>query len=179
MKQLPKSFLFAFGLILCLNFRANAASIPVAHHGVIDLRNYDLFDNHVRVSGEWGFFWNRLLSPDSISSASPDYVSFPVLWNDLSLHGQKLPARGYATYTVTILLPAKRPRIGLEIPDSYCALKLYVNGVIQAQNGTPATTKEKATPFWATRNIAIPPGEPDTLTLVLQIANFWHARGGP
>ncbi len=67
----------------------------------------------------------------------------------------------------------------MEIPDAYCALKLYVNGIIQAQYGKPATTKDSATPFWVTRTCVIPPGERDTLVVVLQVANFWHARGGP
>jgi hypothetical protein len=30
------------------------------------------------------------------------------------IKGQKIPSQGYATYTLKILLPAKRPRIGLE-----------------------------------------------------------------
>jgi signal transduction histidine kinase/CheY-like chemotaxis protein len=133
----------------------------------------------LNTNGEWAFYWNRLLSPDSLSSATPDYVPFPVLWNDLRLNGQKLPTIGYATYRLTILLPAKRPRLGIQMPDVYCASKMYVNGVVQAQNGQPATTKAAAVPFWSTRYFAIPPGEPDTLVLVLQIANFWHNRAGP
>ena len=166
-------------LTLCLSSCAKGESPPLAQRGVIDLRKVDLFGKSLPVNGVWAFYWNRLLSPDSLSSATPDYVPFPVLWNDLHIHGQQVPTIGYATYTLTILLPAKRPRLGMEIPDAYCALKLYVNGLVQAQYGQPATTKETATPFWVTRTFVIPPGEPDTLVVVMQIANFWHARGGP
>ena len=151
---------------------------PVAHTGILDLRNQNLFGRSFSLNGEWGFFWNRLLPPDSLSSAVPDYVPFPVLWKDLSVKGQKIPSQGYATYILTILLPAKRPRIGLEVPEVYSSMKLYVNGVVQVQDGEPATTEEKATPFFANKTIALPNGERDTLVLVLQIANFWHARGG-
>jgi signal transduction histidine kinase len=147
--------------------------------GVLDLRQQDLFNKSLTMNGQWGFFWNRLLSPDSFPQPGAAYVPFPVLWKDLHPNGQDLPSRGFATYTLTILLPHKRPRIGLEVPDVYCAYKLYVNGAVQAQNGEPATTAEKATPFWATRTIALPSGERDTLEVVLQIANFWHAKGGP
>ena len=163
---------------LCFSCFADGQT-PVARTGILDLRNEDLFGRSVSLDGEWGFFWNHLLSPDSLSSAAPDYVPFPVLWKNLEVKGQKIPSQGYATYTLKILLPAKRPRIGLEVPDTYCAYKLYVNGVVQIQNGEPATTEEKAKPFWVTRTIALPNGEHDTLTMVLQIANFWHARGGP
>ena len=179
MNRLSKIFLATLWFTLCLSSCAKGESPPLAQRGVIDLRKVDLFGKSLAVNGEWAFYWNRLLSPDSLSSATPDYVPFPVLWNDLHIHGQQVPTIGYATYTLTILLPAKRPRLGMEIPDAYCALKLYVNGLVQAQYGQPATTKETATPFWVTRTFVIPPGEPDTLVVVMQIANFWHARGGP
>ena len=178
MNSLSKIFLF----ILCLTFSLFCAAEggqPIARNGVLDLRNVDLFNNALSTNGEWAFYWDRLLSPDSLSGATPDMVSFPVLWNDLRLHDRQMPTIGYATYKLTILLPARRPRLGMSVPDTYCALKLYVNGVVQAQNGRVATTKEAAVPFWTTRYFAIPPGEPDTLVLVLQIANFWHYRAGP
>lgn len=177
MKTLQKIFLF----VLCISFsffgRANEGQ-PIAQKGVLDLRNSNLFNNSLNTNGEWAFYWNRLLPPDSVSFATPDYVPFPVLWNNIRLNERSLPSIGYATYKLTILLPAKRPRIGMEIPDSYCAFRLYVNGVVQAESGTPATTKEAAVPLWMTRYIAIPPGESDTMTLVVQVANFWHYRGG-
>ena len=178
MKMLQKIFLFA--LCIALNFFCRADNgQPVAKKGILDLRNSNLFNNSLNTNGEWAFYWDRLLSPDSLSSVATDFEPFPVLWNNLKLHGQNLPTIGYATYKLTILLPARRPRLGIQLPDTYCASRLYVNGVVQAQNGVPATTKEAATPFWSTRYLAIPPGEPDSLVLVLQIANFWHNRAGP
>jgi signal transduction histidine kinase/CheY-like chemotaxis protein len=168
----------ALVVALCISCSADGQT-PVAHQGVLDLQKENLFDKHFALNGEWGFFWNHLLSPDSLLSPPPVYVPYPVLWKDLTVNGQKIPTLGYATYTLTVLLPHKRPRIGLEVPDTYCSFKLYVNGVLQTQNGVPATTREKATPFWVTRYFALPPGESDTLVFVMQIANFWHARGGP
>jgi hypothetical protein len=173
-RNLSKIAGIALLVALCFSCFADGQP-PVARTGILDLRNQDLFGRSVSLDGEWGFFWNRLLSPDSLSSAAPDYVPFPVLWKNLQVKGQQIPSQGYATYTLKILLPAKRPRIGLEVPDTYCAYKLYVNGVVQIQNGEPATTEDKATPFWVTRTIALPNGEHDTLTMVLQIANFGAA----
>ena len=173
---------------------------PLAQKGILDLRQENLFGKSLTTNGQWGFFWNQLITPsvavrvrqntaeeqglpqgapDSLPMAGAAYVPFPVLWRDLHLHGQTLPSLGYATYTLTILLPKKRPRIGMEVPDVYCAYKLYVNGVVQSQNGQPGRTAAESTPFWTTRTIALPSGERDTLVLVLQIANFWHAKGGP
>ena len=152
---------------------------PVATKGVIDLRNVNLFDNHVKISGEWAFYPGRILTPDSLPATPPDYIPFPLLWKEVRIDGKALPSQGYGTYQLTVLLPKKRPRIGMEIHHVYSAYKLYVNGVMQSQNGQPAATRENATPFWVSRTIAIPSGETDTLVLVMPVANFWHARGGP
>ncbi|HZE85884.1 MAG TPA: ATP-binding protein [Puia sp.] len=152
---------------------------PLAQKGILDLRNQDLSAKPMALDGEWGFFWKKLLLPDSLSTAGrPDYFPYPSLWKDLHLNGQTLSSEGYATYTLTVLLPHKRPRIGMEVPDVYCAYKLYVNGVVQAQNGEPGRSAVEATPFWATRTLALPPGETDTLVIVMQVANFWHWKGG-
>ncbi|HET6256363.1 MAG TPA: ATP-binding protein [Puia sp.] len=177
----PISSIFAgIALIVAIGASCPAYSqTPVARQGLIDLRNQDLFGNSLTLNGEWGFYWHYLLSPDSVFTPPPIYVPYPVLWKDLSVNGHTVPTIGYATYTLTVLLPHKRPRIGLEVPDAYCSYRLFINGVLQAQDGVPATTREKATPYWATKNLALPPGEPDTLHFVMQIANFWHARGGP
>jgi signal transduction histidine kinase/CheY-like chemotaxis protein len=178
MGKLPKIVGIIALVILWFPCHAKDIPQPVAKKGLIDLRKVNLFDNSVALKGEWGLYWHHLLGPDSLGTVTPDYVPFPLLWNDLRLHGQKVPSEGYATYTLTVLLPHNRPRIGMEVPDAYCAEKLFVNGVVQVENGRPATDPDKATPFWVSRTIAIPPGEPDTLILVLQVANFWHARGG-
>ena len=177
----PNPSIFAgIALIIALGISCPTnGQTPLAHDGLIDLRNENLFDNSLALNGEWGFYWRHLLPPDSISTPPPQYAPYPVLWKDLQIAGHPYPSLGYATYTLTVLLPHRRPRIGLEIPDTYCSFKLYVNGVLQAQDGVPATTPQKANPFWATRNVALPPGESDTLRFVIQIANFWHARGGP
>jgi signal transduction histidine kinase len=179
MQGLRRFVLITALFISCLPSLSGFGQGPVAQKGIIDLRKIDLFNKELTISGEWAFYKNRLLPPDSLSSATPDYVPFPVLWKDLRLQGQPVPSQGYATYSLTVLLPAKRPRIGLEVHHMYSAYKLFVNGVVQAQNGEPATTPEKATPYWVSRTVVLPPGEGDSLVLVLQIANFWHTRGGP
>ncbi|MDP4258938.1 MAG: ATP-binding protein [Bacteroidota bacterium] len=177
---LPKIAGAVLVLMASLSCMANGPEDLPARKGLLDLRALNLFDKAVTLDGEWGMYWERLVSPDSLRAAgSPAFTNFPTLWKDLNLNGQKLSSQGYATYTLTVLLPKKRPRIGMEVPDVYCAYKLFVNGVVQVQNGEPAATEARATPFWTTRTIALPSGERDTLVLVLQVANFWHAKGGP
>ena len=52
-----------------------------------------------------------------------------------------------------------------------------MNGEQVAQNGKTASNASQAVPFWATRVVDID-NKADTLHLILQIANFWHAKGG-
>ncbi|MBN9385724.1 MAG: response regulator [Chitinophagaceae bacterium] len=165
--------------IICLTCFANREPDHNAQKGLLDLRDVDLTVHPVKLHGEWNFYWMQLLSPDSLNTVKPDYAPYPRLWKDLRLHGQSYSTIGYATYSLTILLPKNRPRIGLEVPDTYCSYKLYINGAPQSQNGQPGRTKEGSAPFWATRTVVLPLGEPDTLVVVMQIANFWHAKGGP
>ncbi len=175
--KLVALILLGIGSVPCM---AGEQPGPMARKGVLDLREANLSSRPFTLNGEWGFYWRQLVSPDSLGEAGkPDYVDFPVLWKDIKLNGQPLPSKGYATYTLTVLLPKKRSRIGMEMPDVYCTYKLYVNGVVQVQNGQPGTSAANSIPFWTTRTIALPPGEQDSLVLVLQVANFWHFKGGP
>ena len=129
-KRLPIITVLTLLMALGLSCFAEGDSTPVAKRGILDLRKVNLFARPMSISGEWGFYWDHLLPPDSLSSATPAYVPFPLLWNDVTVNGTKIPSQGYATYTLTILLPSKRPRLGLEVPDTYCSFELFVNGIV-------------------------------------------------
>ena len=174
-----KTLCLLLALAISLSCHSQKPADPVAVKGILDLRNIRISDKPINLQGEWVFCWGQMRSPDSLRPVHPDYAPYPVLWKDLHINGRSFPSRGYATYILSVLLPKNRSRIGLEVPDTYCAYKLYVNGILQVQNGEPAATEEKGVPFWTTRTIALPPGEQDTLVFVMQIANFWHAKGGP
>jgi signal transduction histidine kinase len=156
---------------------AQSSGMPEAVSGVIDLRQQDLSGDPVALNGQWLFFWNRLLSP-SDSLPAPSYLNFPSLWNKGSLPGVPVSAQGYATYRLTVLLPRSRPGLALQVPDLYSSYALYVNGELVARNGRPGKTPAEATPFWTTRTVYLQKTS-DTLSLLLQVSNFWHARGGP
>ncbi|HRN55754.1 MAG TPA: ATP-binding protein, partial [Agriterribacter sp.] len=81
-------------------------------------------------------------------------------------------------YELIILLSRGIPPTGLRIPDMYSSYRLYVNDSMAMENGKPAITKEDARPFWAERIIVLPQNT-DTVRLLLQVANFWHSKGGP
>jgi signal transduction histidine kinase/CheY-like chemotaxis protein len=91
--------------------------------------------------------------------------------------GKKLPAFGYATYKLTILLPKEHSQLRLSVPDVYSAYVLYVNGVPEVSNGKVSRTAEGFEAHWQYKTVDLNDNT-DTLNLVLQIANFVHSKGG-
>jgi signal transduction histidine kinase/CheY-like chemotaxis protein len=170
-----------FGLLLCLCLGKNSEASPevaVSQKGVLDLRNHLPTDSHILLDGEWKLYWHRLLTrPDT--TAEYAFVTYPALWSDLKWKGKPLPMQGYGTYELTILMPAKRAELlSLTMPDVYSAYHLYLNGQLAAANGTPGTTAETTTPYWAPRLVPLP-ANADTVRVLLQMANFHHSKGGP
>lgn len=149
----------------------------VAKKGVLDLSSGPI-TNKIELNGEWLFYWQQLLNPGDRPSGKPALIDFPSLWNTgYQIAGKKLPAFGYATYQLTILLPKQHGELRLSVPDMYCAYKLYVNGVPAAGNGKVSRTAEGFEPHWQYKTIDFN-DKTDTLNLVLQIANFVHSKGG-
>lgn len=63
------SFYFLFILFSIFFDEASADTIKVkdvvAVKGVLDIRDIDLHKTTVHLKGEWGFYWKKLLPPDS------------------------------------------------------------------------------------------------------------------
>jgi signal transduction histidine kinase len=65
----------------------------------------------------------------------------------------------------------------VEVPDTYCSFRLFLNGKTSAICGNPDSVEANASPHWLHKTVNVPEG--DTLHLLLQIANYWHFKGGP
>ncbi|RIV27477.1 response regulator [Fibrisoma montanum] len=168
-----RSLLF---VLLCCCFLQGYASQPTAVRGVLDLRNTDLSKNVVALDGEWRWYWHQLRKPEQ-PDAGFEFIRFPQLWNAATWQRQPISAQGYATYSLTVLLPAHSVGLALEVPDQYSTYRLFVNGKVFAQDGTPATTLAETQPHWSTQLVELP-ATGDTLQLLMQLANFHHAKGG-
>ncbi|OIR07589.1 autoinducer 2 sensor kinase/phosphatase LuxQ [mine drainage metagenome] len=171
-----------FFLISCLLFLGcqelkNTEELPRATKGVLDLRKIDLQKTTVTFGGEWGFYWKKILHPSSDFS-NPQYVEFEKLWNNMTVNNVKLSSYGFATYTLTVLMPKQKENLALQIPDMYSCYRLYINNIEVSANGNPDSIKEKSTPKWINETIQLI-NPTDTLHIVLQIANYWHSKGGP
>ncbi|WP_051417302.1 ATP-binding protein [Sediminibacterium salmoneum] len=166
------SLLFFFSVLF---FYAQAQPID---KGIIDLRKKDLQEQPFALNGNWGFYWNQLLSPDDIRTQPKVFTFFPERWDNTILNNQPLPAKGFATYSLKILLdPEKQKDLSIQLPDTYCSFQLFLNGKPFAAAGKPGKTKETTVEKWVEQVISLP--ITDTISLVLQVANFRHSKGGP
>ena len=152
--------------------------LPDAKNGIIDLRKSSLTDI-ISLDGEWKFYWNHLLDPGSVQAQYQNYkiVNFPFRWENYELDGKMLPSYGYASYTLTVLLPKTTEPLRILVPEMYSAYSLFINGKKVAKNGQVSDNEENFISYWQYQTIDLSES-PDTLNVVLQIANFTHSKAG-
>ena len=134
----------------------------------------------VELNGQWGMYWQQLLSPAEAAMQAPDtFVQMPGIWFGQHLHGAILPGTGYATYTLRVFFPADERHLSLRSSEFFTAYKLWVNDSLLAQSGEPATTKEATTPALKPLNLSFElPHEARFFDITIQLANFHHSKGG-
>ena len=183
MRFLIRSYRFLWLFFLyCIFFSCKVpgkpAQVPVAQKGLIDLRQADLKQEAIPLNGEWFIYWKELVTPKDMAITPTAVVPFPKLWKKTIINGSPLPSVGYASYSLTILLPKHQNKLALQVPDTYSSYRLFVNGQEFSNNGNPDSTEKKAIPKWIEKTVEIITPA-DTLHLILQVANFWHSKGGP
>ncbi len=150
---------------------------PTVEDGVLDLRNVDLRDP-VAIAGQVPFYWHELArDADQLDSSNRRTVAFPSYWHNLEVDGEPLGSEGYATYHIRILLP-QEAHYSMILEHMYLSYELYQDGVLLASNGKVGENKHEYRPEWRPQMVDLYPTNSDTVDLVLQIANFHHARAG-
>lgn len=176
-KAIVKFFLLGW-LVLFYNFSfAHSIESSLAKKGLIDLRGIDLSKATVQLQGEWEFYKNQLLGPtDSIVNFQPVFVQVPELWN---VERNGISAKGFGTYRLRIIFPVgtSSDQLALFVPDGYSAIRVFVNDEDFFQMGVPGTNAQSTVPLFrpAAKRLHF---NGDTVTLLVQVANFHHKRGG-
>ena len=117
---------------------------PAAAKGVIDLSAWDFSQRGpVFLSGEWACYDGQLLSPDDFSGAGSrvprltGYVDLTAA--RIGGNSQKLiRPRGVRTYRLLIRTGPSPQTYGLTVDNINMSSRLYVNGILQGEQGVPA-----------------------------------------
>jgi DNA-binding CsgD family transcriptional regulator len=154
----------------------------LAKRGQIELG--DLSREVTELSGEWEFYWGRLLSPADFERSpglAPDaYLASPSPWTKLRLDGRKLPNLGYATLRLTVRHGWKGREVGIKVKKINTAFALYADESPIAGAGSVSAD---ATAFRARYKpqsaYFVPRSETTTLTLQVSNLSVDALGGGP
>ena len=126
MKKLAFINILIFSLLFS-TFAKND-SLFYAYKGVLDLTNFDFSKNKtVQLSGEWEFYWHKLLTPDDFNPKkiiADAYVLVPKYWSDIKINGKKLPHTGFATYRLIIVSNKKVNNLKVVFPAANSSMKI-------------------------------------------------------
>ncbi|MBK9390921.1 MAG: sensor histidine kinase [Bacteroidetes bacterium] len=173
-------FLSFFGFTI---FSSEATTgLPVANKGIMDLRSLEKDKNFIiNLNGEWEFYWNKMLRPNDFENNSflPDcFGKIPSYWTDYQKLSVKTEKFGYATYRLTVLLPPGFEKsLGVDMPVFDSSYDIYINGEYYGGNGVPGKTAEESEPEYRRNFFRLRTGK-DTLSIIINVANFDHRRGG-
>lgn len=148
-------------------------------NGVLDLKAWNPESQGLLgLSGEWDFYWNRLLTYNELVVASSDLVvSAPSVWSSYTIGGQSLPGFGFGTYVLNVKNFNADMPVGLRFANAGTAYSLYINDTLIASNGIVGTSRENSTPAYRLKKLQFQaPGK--DFKIILQISNFDYAKGG-
>lgn len=158
--------------------------MPQAQKGVLNLQGWDFSQRPaLDLQGEWEFYYKAYLNQQQLKTRKEKSYA-PIQkqgndWKGLRWKGNRIENFGWATYALQIILPAKKPTsLALKVPPPNTCNRIYVNGQLLGQTGTPGTSRASSIPEFKPLLIPLSNLQSDTLSIVLQVANFHHRKGG-
>lgn len=142
----------------------------------LDLRNQN-WQEPQSLNLTWGFNPKAWTDPNTKQNA-PCLVDARIPWDGQIICQEKWNAYGYGSYQLLVLLPHEHPTLALAVGDLGYASRIYANGQLLAQYGTPGTGSSTETPALKPGLLLIPAQIKDSLVLVLHISNFHDTKGG-
>lgn len=180
---LPLIIILAFALFLFTGAAglSKDAEKTSVQKGTLDLADWNSAQKGViNLSGQWEFYWQKLLSYRELnnSSAKPDLlIEVPRVWNRYKINGQSLPGFGYATYRLKITNAPAGQMLAIRMLTVSAAYNLYIDDRLLAVTGKVGVDKQHFIPEYRPEMVTFVPPARD-FDIILQVANFSHARGG-
>lgn len=172
----------ALPALLSLFIPLHAAQLATvkAEHAVIDFSQTTISaGDTVALDGRWNFYWQEFISPEGNSRTQPVEAPVRGTWKGLPYEKTALPADGWASYQLLILLGQNRGDLALKIGNIGTAYKLFANGTLVAAQGNPAISAGQSVPRTIPTLAKLPP--PDAsgrILLVVHISNYDDRHGG-
>ncbi|TND09428.1 MAG: family 3 adenylate cyclase [Bacteroidetes bacterium] len=169
-------------LVYALLTQVQVLNKPRAKNGVMNLQDWDpAKQGNVNLNGAWTFYWNQLLSPaDFRASVQPlpsGFIQVPGIWNGYALKDKSLPAPGFATYMLDVMLPDSAATYMLSIRTVSNAYTMYINDKPVASNGAVGRDEKSSVPEYRPQLVTITPGT-SQVRIIVQVSNFAHCKGG-
>jgi serine phosphatase RsbU (regulator of sigma subunit) len=144
--------------------------------GQIDISDFELANEPIKLNGEWEFYWNQLLTNAQIQKTNVNYWNSEMPWNSYVHNSAEVGSMGCATYRAHLKnLPHNNVDILIKSVLSSC--KVYINDSLIAEVGKVSNTKETYVPHYEEKVISVPNSLRE-FDLIVQIANYHHRNGG-
>jgi diguanylate cyclase (GGDEF)-like protein len=137
----------------------------------------------VELNGDYEFYWERFVEPGDFGVGNkPDALqAIPGSWKGLELEESSPGRYGYATYRLLVALPAglrSGQVLGIEFGEVSHSYRLYLDGRLWYTCGTPGKDRQ-STEYGVKSTIkTLPPGDSDTLEVLIHTSNFDYFRSG-
>ena len=163
---------------LHVNASVSYAATPHAKGGVLDLSQWNP-KSVFEITGEWEFYWNRLLIDSQIESSAEAFaiVEAPGEWNLYETGLGELPGFGLATYRVRVTGARPGEEYGLRVQNMASAYRLYADGELIGGNGAFGD-KANAPVSDYRPQLGHFTAETDSFDIILQVSNDAYAVGG-
>ena len=113
---------------------------PQPSQGELAITGEDLAAHPVMFLAEgWALYKGVLLDPDTVSDHEPDAYITLGDYNDMSFGDNSLSPHGSATYRLTLDVQGHSGMniYTLQLPEIYSAYRLYINGELMVEAGSP------------------------------------------
>ena len=148
----------------------------VAADGKMDLKGYDFYaaQKPIFLAGEWDFYSDRLIPPEQLAGVpAPGKITVPG-----TFAGSGYAAFGCGTYHLTITVDERAPELlFMKIPIIQHASRIWVDGNVVSEAGTPAETAEAAEPKIAV-SLAAFERKAETIDVVVWVSNYSYFKSG-
>lgn len=179
----------------------NHSTVGLVPPVIYDARPWDFEkDGNIELDGEWEFYWNEFVSPNSrpISNDElrirneknnaktaipnspfqiPHYITVPSSWNNYKVNDKPIGKYGFATYRLKVNLDKPLQGLSLKTDHIGTAYKLWVNGKLLTEVGKVSDNRDTAKPGYLIKSFLLSESYQE-LDIILQVSNYHDRNGG-